>query len=74
MRTESKWGARLVRWGLWALSLGVVPMLAVLGAQRLGLVEDPNPVGLGLLFMLTFWPGVAMLVAGLMVKVVDWLG
>lgn len=74
MRTESKWGARLVRWGLFALSLGIVPLLAVLAAQGLGLVEDPNPVGLGLLFMLTFWPGLAMLVAGLLVKVVDRLG
>jgi len=51
-----------------------VPLLAVLGAEFVGLVENPNPVGLGLLFMLTFWPGLAMLVAGLLVKVVDWLG
>ena len=74
MRGESKWARRLVRCGLFALSLGIVPLLAVLAAEFVGLVDDPNPVGLGLLLMLTFWPGAAMLVAGLIIRVVDWLG
>lgn len=76
MRGRSKWGARLTRWGLWTLGLGSGPLLLFLAAGRLGLLgeSDPNPVGLGLLFFFTFWPGLAMLVAGLLVRALDRLG
>jgi len=61
----------LLRLGLWVLAIGCGPLLLFLGADAIGLVSDPdpNPVGLGMLFFISVWPGAAMLVAGLMLAV-----
>lgn len=76
MRGRSNWGVRLTRWGLWTLALGSGPLLLFMAAAWLGLTSEPdaNPMGLGALFFFTFWPGLAMLVAGLLVRAVDRLG
>ncbi|MBB6228187.1 hypothetical protein FHS79_002372 [Polymorphobacter multimanifer] len=60
----------LLRWGLWVLALGCGPLLLFMAAHVVGLTEpNPNPVGLGMLFFVTVWPGVALVVAGLMLAV-----
>jgi hypothetical protein len=61
----------LLRWGLWVLALGCGPLLLFMVANAIGLVSDPdpNPVGLGLLFFVSIWPGAALVVAGFMLAV-----
>lgn len=53
--------------GVAVLAFGTGPLLAFVAADGLGLIADPspNPIGLGLLAFVTFWPGVAMTVIGL---------
>jgi len=57
----------LVRVGAGLLLFGCGPLLAIIAAAELGLLDDPNPnpIGPGLLAFLTFWPGVICLVVGL---------
>lgn len=51
--------SRTVRIGLAIVVVGAGPLFSVLIAAKLGLTKDPNPnpLGLGILAMLTFWPG-----------------
>lgn len=57
------------RWSRIGLGLAVVgwgPLLTVILLSGLGLWPDPNPnpIGFGLLFFLTFWPAVICLGVG----------
>jgi hypothetical protein len=57
------------RWskvGLTLVVLGWGPLLLVVFLSAVGLWPDPNPnpIGLGLLFFVTFWPAVACLTIG----------
>ena len=54
------------------LLLGTGPLIAVIVAARMGWTADPNPnpIGLGILAFVSFWPSIAALVAGLAL----WLG
>ena len=58
---------RLFWIGLALLVLGTGPLLAIVLAAELGLLNDPNPnpIGPGLLAFFTFWPAVIMIVWGL---------
>lgn len=58
--------SRLFIAGLAVLALGVGPLLLIILFAKLGLTRDPNPnpVGPGILAMLSFWPGVGLVVAG----------
>jgi hypothetical protein len=60
--------------GLVVLVLGSGPLVAIIVAARLGWTSDPNPnpVGPGILAFFTFWPGVALCVAGAVVSLVRW--
>ncbi|MFL6688653.1 MAG: hypothetical protein ACJ8IR_00470 [Alphaproteobacteria bacterium] len=53
--------------GVALLLLGSGPLLMIVAASSLGLLSDPNPnpIGPGLLFFFTFWPGVVLTVIGL---------
>lgn len=55
-----------VRIGLVLAVVGWGPLLAVILLAAIGLWPDPNPnpIGLGLLFFVTFWPAVACLGIG----------
>src|SRR6266550_6210596 len=55
-----------VRVGLVLLVVGVTPLLFIITAAALGLWPDPNPnpVGPGILFGLTFWPAIICIVVG----------
>jgi hypothetical protein len=52
--------------GFWLFVAGCGPLLAIITAASLGLTRDPNPnpIGLGLLAGLTFWPAVILIVIG----------
>jgi len=52
--------APLLRLGVALLLIGVGPLVV------LGLADpDANPVGLGILAMLTFWPSIVLIIVGL---------
>ena len=56
-----------VRTGLGLLVVGASPLIFIIVAAALGLWPDPNPnpVGPGLLFGLTFWPAIICIVVGI---------
>src|ERR1051325_2094664 len=60
-------GNRKLKMGIALLVAGTGPLLAVILAAKLGLTSnpDPNPIGLGLLAFVTFWPAVIIIVIGL---------
>ena len=51
--------------------LGSGPLLLVIVLASLGLTKDPNPnpVGFGILAFLTFWPGIILMLVGLLKSV-----
>jgi hypothetical protein len=59
--------ARLFWVGVVVFAMGSGPLLLVLLFTALGLTRDPNPnpIGLGFMAGLTFWPSVALVVGGL---------
>ena len=63
---------RLFWIGLTVLAVGTGPLVAILIAASLGLLNDPNPnpIGPGLLAGLTFWPAAIMIVWGLIASFV----
>ena len=54
--------------GLAILVLGTGPLVTVMLGAALGLTgdPDPNPVGLGMLAGVTFWPGIAVTAIGIL--------
>lgn len=60
--------SKLIRIGAAILVLGSGPLLAVIVAAKLSLTSDPNPnpVGFGMLAGLTFWPGIILLLVGVL--------
>lgn len=60
--TDNRW----IKVGLWIVLLGWGPLWAIVLLSSIGLWPDPNPnpIGPGLLFFVTFWPGVACLLIG----------
>jgi hypothetical protein len=59
--------SRLVQVGLAMLILGTGPLLFIIVAAALGLWPDPNPnpIGPGMLALLTFWPSLICLALGI---------
>ncbi len=55
-----------IRVGLGVLLVGSGPLVFIIVAAAIGLWPDPNPnpIGPGLLFFFTFWPGVLCIVIG----------
>ncbi|MEY2711859.1 MAG: hypothetical protein RL005_81, partial [Planctomycetota bacterium] len=47
--------------GMAGLLLGTGPLIAVIVAARMGWTADPNPnpIGLGILAFVSFWPSIA---------------
>ena len=64
----------LVWVGVAISAVGSAPLLAVIAASKIGVMDDPNPnpVGLGILAACTFWPGLALAAVGLVLSAVDW--
>ena len=58
---------RLVCIGLSILVVGSAPLLCILFLANIGVWPDanPNPIGPGLLFFFSFWPGVITLGLGI---------
>jgi hypothetical protein len=55
--------------GLILLVLGTGPLLTVILLARFGVTKDPdpNPIGVGILAFLTFWPSVVLVIVGLVI-------
>jgi hypothetical protein len=55
-----------VKVGLGLLVVGAGPLCFIVAAAAVGLWPDPNPnpIGPGLLFALTFWPALICIVVG----------
>lgn len=55
-----------VKTGVGLLVVGAAPLVVVLLAAAVGLSSDPNPnpIGPGLLFFLTFWPAIVCIAVG----------
>ena len=66
MTMTSFWRSRYFRVGALLLVVGTGPLLTVIALARLGLTSDPNPnpIGFGMLAMLTFWPGIILILLG----------
>lgn len=58
--------SRLFKVGLVLFAIGTGPLLLIIVAASLGLTRDPNPnpVGPGILAMLTFWPSAICIAIG----------
>ena len=56
----------LVKVGVGLLIVGAAPLVFIIAAATLGLWPDPNPnpIGPGLLFFVTFWPAIICIVVG----------
>ncbi len=63
----------LVWVGLTIAVVGSAPLLSVIAASKIGVLDDPNPnpVGFGILAACTFWPGIAVAVIGVVLSVID---
>ena len=59
---------KLVRIGLCVLGFGGAPLWGIILLASIGLWPDPNPnpIGPGLLFFFTFWPGVILVGLGVL--------
>jgi hypothetical protein len=59
--------SRVLWIGLALFALGIGPLLTIILLANLGLTRDPapNPIGLGILAFLTFWPSVILIVIGI---------
>jgi len=62
------WKSRFFVVGALLVVLGSGPLVAVMVLSGLGLTKDPNPnpIGFGLLAFLTFWPGVVLMLLGIL--------
>lgn len=60
------WRSKCFVAGALLLIVGSSPLLIVVALTAFGMTKDPNPnpVGPGILFFLTFWPGVALMLVG----------
>lgn len=62
----SYWSNRVFKIGAIIALVGWTPLLAIIVLAWIGLWPDPNPnpIGPGLLFFLTFWPAVVCMAIG----------
>ena len=63
---QEYWNNRLFKIGAIIALIGWTPLLGIILLASIGLWPDPNPnpIGPGLLFFLTFWPAVVCLGLG----------
>lgn len=63
--------SRLFWIGIIVFAVGSGPLFITMLLARLGLTSDPNPnpVGFGIMAMLTFYPGIALVLGGLALSV-----
>lgn len=75
MRPDSpRFRLRPLVWvGLVTAAVGSAPLLSMIAASKIGVIDDPNPnpVGFGILAACTFWPGIAAAVIGVVLSVLD---
>lgn len=66
--------SRLFWIGIVVFAVGCGPLLITMMLATLGLTNDPNPnpVGFGILAMLTFYPSIALVLGGLVTSIVGY--
>jgi len=62
--------SRWIRFGLVGLVLGTGPLLLAVAISYWRGDNHPNPVGPGLLAMVTFWPSVSLILIGVVLTIV----
>lgn len=64
--------SRMFWTGLVLLTLGTGPLVTVILLAQFGVTKDPNPnpIGVGILAFLTFWPSIALVIIGLAISFV----
>jgi len=62
--------SRYIRVGAAGLILGTGPLLLAVAISHLMGDKNPNPVGPGILAMLTFWPSILLIVIGVVITAV----
>ena len=55
--------------GVLLLVIGTSPLLIVILLNTLGIINAPNPVGFGIIFFITFWPAIILVIIGIIKKV-----
>jgi len=55
--------------GVLLLVIGTSPLLIVILLDTLGIINAPNPVGFGIIFFITFWPAIILVIIGIIQKV-----
>lgn len=73
--SEPRFRPRPLVWaGLATAVLGSAPLLSVIAAAKIGVLDDPNPnpVGLGILAACTFWPGIALAGVGVWLSALEY--
>ena len=58
-----------IKIGVLLLVIGTSPLLIVILTDTLGIIDDPNPVGFGIMFFITFWPAIILIIIGIIKKV-----
>jgi hypothetical protein len=60
--------------GLIIALVGSAPLLSIIAASKIGVMDDPNPnpVGFGILAACTFWPGLTTAAVGTVLSVLDY--
>ena len=53
-----------LRIGLIILTLGLSPLLIIIGLDALGVVDAGNALGPGLLAFISFWPSIILIIIG----------
>jgi hypothetical protein len=58
-----------IKIGVLLLVIGTSPLLIVILTDTLGIIDAPNPVGFGIIFFITFWPAIILIIIGIIKKV-----
>jgi hypothetical protein len=53
-----------LRIGILLFIIGSGPLLILMGLDALGLIDEGNPVGFGILAMLSFYPSIILMIIG----------
>jgi hypothetical protein len=71
---RKKWNKLHVtlRIGLIILTVGLSPLLIIIGLDELGVLEAGNAFGPGLLAMISFFPSVILIIIGAILTFLNW--
>ena len=60
---------KILKIGIIMLLIGSGPLILIILASKIGIGDpNPNPVGFGIMAMLTFWPSLALIIIGIILN------